>query len=166
MERAPEIQNGIGGSAATQEWKSAILDRERPLVLVVEDNPHDWEIYGNVLFYNGYDVMYASDGELGYRLAQEHHPDLILLDLRMPKLDGLTLCARLREDRSRAHIPVVVLSGYPKREFGPRAEAAGCARYLEKPTKPVEVLHEVEALIGRPPAPGVGRPPLQHLSIV
>src|SRR5688572_33175878 len=165
METATGIKQENRGLTRAR-FESGTVRRERPLLLVVEDNPHDWEIYGNVLFYNGYDVMYASDGELGYRLAQEHHPDLILLDLRMPKLDGLTLCARLREDRSRAHIPVVVLSGYPKREFGPRAEAAGCARYLEKPTKPVEVLHEVEALIGRPPAPGVGRPPLQHLSIV
>jgi len=164
METATGIKQENRGLTRAR-FESGTVRRERPLVLIVEDNPHDWEIYGNVLYYNGYDVMYAGDGELGYRLAQEHDPDLILLDLLMPKLDGLTLCTRLRDEPSRAHIPVVVLSGCPKREYGPRAEAAGCARYLEKPTKPVQVLHEVEELIGRPPAPGVGRPPLQHSSV-
>jgi DNA-binding response OmpR family regulator len=60
---------------------------------------------------------------------------------------------------------VIVLSACSEREFGPKARAAGCARYLEKPARPVQVLHEVEALIGRPPPPGVGRPPLEHPAV-
>ena len=162
-------QQAIGGAAtrstATADAAQIWHDRERPLVLIVEDDPHDWELYGKILYYNGYDVMYASDGESGYVLAQLHHPDLILLDLVMPRLDGLALCARLQGTPEQAHIPVVVLSACSEREFGPRARAAGCVRYLEKPARPVQVLHEIEAIIGRPPAPGVGRPPLEHPAV-
>jgi CheY-like chemotaxis protein len=135
---------------------------KRPLVLVVEDDPHDWEIYGKILWYNGYDVMYAAEGEEGYALALEHRPDLILLDLIMPKLDGIALCERLKKHPETAAIPIVVLSGRPYRELGAAAEQAGCAVYLEKPVGPVNVLHKVEELIGRAPSPGEGRAPEKY----
>lgn len=158
----------IGGAFQASERSDSgqlLRDGERPLVLVIEDDPHDWEFYGKILYYNGYDVMHAADGETGYRMAVAHQPELILLDLVMPELDGLSLCARLLAGPGRTRIPVVVLSACPERDFGPRALAVGCARYLEKPARPVQVLREVEALIGRPPAPGVGRPPLEHPAV-
>jgi DNA-binding response OmpR family regulator len=137
-------------------------DGERPLVLVIEDNPHEREIYGKILYYNGHDVLYASDGETGYVMAREHQPDLILLDLLLPKLDGLSLCERLAADSSWTHVPIVVLSACSKTEFGPRARAAGCTLYLQKPVAPVDVLLEVEAITGKPPPSGVGRAPTER----
>jgi two-component system phosphate regulon response regulator PhoB len=132
---------------------------KRPLVLVIEDDPSDWEIYGKILWYNGYDVFYAGDGDEGYRLAKEHRPDLILLDLMLPRVDGLSLCRRMKDDTEVRDVPIVVLSGRPVNEFGPIALELGCRDYLEKPISPVEVLHRVERLIGRAPPSGVGRAP-------
>jgi DNA-binding response OmpR family regulator len=137
-------------------------EARRPLVLVVEDDPHDWEIYGKILWYNGYDVFYAPDAEEGYLLALEHRPDLVLLDLMLPKGDGFELCRRLRRDSSLKDVPIVVLSGRPFGEFGQTALDLGCRAYLEKPIGPVDVLHRVEHIIGRPPPAGVGRAPEKY----
>jgi DNA-binding response OmpR family regulator len=153
-----------GGKSCATDNRAPRVSREhsRPLVLVVEDDPHDWEIYGKILWYNGYDVFYAAEAEEGYRLAREHRPDLILLDLMLPKVDGLTLYRRIREDSSMADIPVVVLSGRPFSELGQAALDLGCRAYLEKPISPVEVLHRVEDLVGRPPPSGVGPAPEKY----
>jgi DNA-binding response OmpR family regulator len=151
-----------GGGEATESGATAPRDRTRPLVLVVEDDPHDWEIYGKILWYNGYDVLYAADAEDGYRLACEHTPDLILLDVMLPKVDGLSLCRRLREEGICKDVPIVVLSGRPFSEFGQTALDLGCRAYLEKPISPVDVLHRVEQLIGRAPPAGVGRAPEKY----
>lgn len=133
--------------------------RERPLVLTVEDNLHDWEIYGKILWYNGFDVLYAAEGSRGLELCLEHAPDLVLLDVGLPDMTGLDLCEALRAEPRTAHTPVVILSARPRREYESQALAAGCVKYLEKPVGPVEVLREVERLIGRPPHSGEGRPP-------
>lgn len=133
--------------------------RERPLVLVVEDNPHDWEIYGKILWYNGFDVLYAAEGSRGLRLCAEHSPDLVLLDVGLPDMTGLELCEALRADPRTEAIPVMILSARPREEYEAQAAAAGCVKYLEKPVGPVEVLREVERLVGRPPPSGDGRPP-------
>ncbi len=124
---------------------------KRQLVLVVEDDPHDREIYGRVLWYNGFDVLFAHDGVEGLEMAQAHHPDLVLLDLMIPRLDGLQFCGILKDDEATSDIHVIVLSGRPEAEMGAAAREAGCCRYLEKPVSPVRVLHEVESRIGRPP---------------
>lgn len=135
------------------------MPTRRPVVLVIEDDPDDWQIYGKILWYNGYDVLYAGDGIAGYELANAHLPDLILLDLMIPGLDGIALCRRLKSEAATSSIPVIVLSGRTFAEAGLAATSAGCAAYLEKPAGPVDVLHRVEELIGRAPPPGEGRAP-------
>jgi two-component system, cell cycle response regulator DivK len=149
-------------SCATSPASGPARQPSRPLVLVVEDDPHDWEIYGKILWYNGYDVCYAAEAEEGYRLAREHRPDLILLDLMLPKIDGLTLCRRIREDGSVADIPIIVLSGRPFSELGQTALDLGCRAYLEKPISPVDVLRRIGDLVGWPPPSGVGRAPEKY----
>jgi DNA-binding response OmpR family regulator len=134
-------------------------DSQRRRVLVIEDDRHDWEIYGKILWYNGFDVLYAGDGETGYAMAERHRPDLILLDVVLPDVNGLEICKRLTQNAKTADIPVIMLSGRSAAEMGAYAEQAGCARYLEKPSRPLDVLHAVEEMIGRAPPAGVGRPP-------
>ena len=128
-------------------------ERKRQLVLVAEDERHDFEIYGKVLWYNGFDVIHAADGEEGLRLVREADPDLVVLDLILPKIDGLELCRRIKEDEDTRDIPVIMLTARAEREYGRPAREAGALRYLEKPIGPVEVLHIVEDVIGRPPPP-------------
>jgi CheY-like chemotaxis protein len=143
-----------GGSTATEPNA-----RERPLVLLVDDDPHDREIYGSILCYNGFDVVCAASGESGIRLARQLHPDVVLLDIGLPDLDGLDLCAAMRSDPATADIPVVALSAYAEVRMGEQARLAGCSRYIEKPASPVGVLHEIERYVGKPPLPGDGRAP-------
>lgn len=131
----------------------------RPLVLVVEDNPHHCEIYGRMLCYNGYDVVHTSDGESGLRLARQQLPDLVLLDLTIPGIDGLDVCRLLKSEPHTARIHVVVLSSRERSRWGDAARGAGADEYLEKPINAVDVLHTVESIVGRAPLPGTGRPP-------
>jgi two-component system cell cycle response regulator DivK len=151
---------GAGEPAGGEARKSKA--RARPLVLVVEDNPYDWEIYGKILWYNGYDVLYAPNAEAGYELAWEHVPDLILLDLMLPSMDGFGFCRRIREEPKLSDVAIVVLSGLPYQQAGQTALDLGCRAYLEKPISPVDVLHRVEELIGRAPPSGVGDPPRKY----
>lgn len=118
-------------------------------VLVVEDNPGDRAIYGNMLWYNGFDVVFAEDGEAGMRLTQEAHPDLILLDLQLPLLHGSELASQLKQDDATKNIPIVALTARRLSEFGGNAALLGYARFLEKPVSPLEVLRVVESIIGR-----------------
>lgn len=129
---------------------------EPKLVLVVDDNPDDRAIYGDLLWYNGFDVIFAETAEQGYWFTREGSPDLVVLDLGLPDADGLELCRRIKGEGATKEIPVLVLSARPVLEFGAEANRSGCASYMEKPTQPLEVLREVERLIGA--APGGGAP--------
>ena len=121
-------------------------------MLLVEDDPHDLRMYGTTLWYNGFDVVTAADGEAAVALAAEYSPDMVLLDLLLPKLTGLEVCQRIRE--SGSSVPVVALTGRARQEFGHKARQVGCTDYLEKPVRPLDVLHLVEESIGRPPPAG------------
>jgi DNA-binding response OmpR family regulator len=134
-------------------------DPERQRVLVVEDNPDELELYGKILWYNGFDVMYARDGAEGLRCANDYQPDLVLVDLGLPEMDGLELCRRLKERAANARLPVVILSARAQIDYGHQARRAGCDVYLEKPHSPVGVLKEVERLIGPAPPGAGGQPP-------
>lgn len=128
--------------------------RDRQLVLVVEDNAHEREIYGRILWYNGFDVIYALDGDSALRIADEQRPDLVLLDLGLPDVPGLQVCEQLRQRACMTDVPVIVLSGMARDRHGPQLRRAGCTQYLEKPASPIAVLHEVERFIGRAPRSG------------
>lgn len=132
---------------------------ERPLVLVVEDSPEDWEIYGKVLWYNGFDVVHATSGHEALELARKRVPDLMLVDLMLPGMDGLELCRRFRTESALTEVPVLMISARPKEDYRGRALDAGCLDFIEKPYSPVDLLHRVEALVGRPPPSGEGPEP-------
>jgi DNA-binding response OmpR family regulator len=149
--------NSTADGTCGEPWESR---SRRPLILAIEDNPHDWEIYGKILCYNGFDVMLAADGEEGLELARRHAPDLVLLDLMIPRVDGLDVCRLLKSDPDTSGMKVIVLSSRERARWEPLARSAGADSYLEKPISPVNVLHEVEQMIGRAPLPGTGRPPL------
>lgn len=141
-------------SAAT-----AVQERDRPVLLMVEDDAHDRAIYGAMLCYNGYDVVLADTVSEGIRAAIEHRPDLMVLDMGLPDGSGLDVCDTVRRQDEHRSMPIIALSGFRQQELGARALDAGCAIYLEKPVSPVDVLHHIEELIGRAPMPGEGRPP-------
>jgi DNA-binding response OmpR family regulator len=92
-------------------------------------------------------LLQASDGEEALRIAREQHPDLVLLDINMPRVDGLTVCEQLKGTPETAGIRVVVLTGRGADADRARARAAGVDDYFMKPFSPVQLLDKVYALL-------------------
>jgi len=106
-------------------------------ILVVEDNDLNLRLVRDVLQYAGYDVVEARTGEQGVEIAQDRHPDLILMDLGLPGIDGTEALRLLRESPATAGIPVVAVTAYAMPADQERSRAAGFDGYL---TKPLDVL--------------------------
>jgi two-component system, cell cycle response regulator DivK len=118
-------------------------------VLLVEDQLDNRIIYRTILEHAGFAVLEATNGEEGVRCAREHTPDLILMDLSMPVLDGWGAVQQLKTDPVLAQTPVCALSAHVLFDGGAeRARNAGFACYLTKPLEPKQVLKEVEKRIG------------------
>jgi CheY-like chemotaxis protein len=122
-------------------------------ILLVEDNEDNQAIYRIILIHNGYSVLQAWDGESGVRMARDHRPDLILMDLTMPVVDGLAATRMLKEDPATSAIPVIALTAHAMVEDQAAAEAAGCASFLAKPVEPSRVAAEVRRVLA-----GLDRP--------
>jgi two-component system, cell cycle response regulator DivK len=121
--------------------------RGQRVVLLVEDNETDRDLYGGLLWYNGYEVVVAGDAEEALAQAESVRPDLVLLDIRLPGgVDGLEVAGRIRERGMT--VPIVCLSAYSPDELEPRLQAAGIEAYLEKPVDPYAVVREVMRWIG------------------
>ena len=109
-------------------------DAEHPLVLIVDDNEKNLKLARDVLRAGGFRTLEAASGAAGIALASEHLPDVILMDLRLPDMDGTDATRRLAERAETAPIPVVALSAYSLEEGGGDwLLAAGFAGYVEKP---------------------------------
>lgn len=109
-----------------------------PTILFVEDTTEQRELVAMFLGMNGYQVEVANNGIEGLAQARELEPDLILLDLGMPKMDGYQMMEELRADETLKDIPVVVISAWAAVKHRERAEAAGADAFI---TKPFELSH-------------------------
>lgn len=136
--------DGEEGRESVQRSTGSSGER-RQTVLLIEDNEADRDMYGSLLWYNGYNVLHAEDGEAGVGLALAERPELILLDLRLPgSLDGLAVLGRIRQEG--LDVPVIALTATPREQLG--ADAELFLTYLEKPITPVEVVREVQRRVG------------------
>ena len=102
-------------------------------ILVVEDNPKNLKLVRDVLRYCGYDVVEATTGEDGVRLAQEVSPDLILMDLQLPGIDGAETLRRIRQQDHMRAVPVVAVTAFAMDDDRRKAFNAGFNGYVEKP---------------------------------
>lgn len=128
-------------------------------VLIVEDSPDNRAIYHAVLEFAGFDVFEAANGAEGVRMAHEHHPDLILMDLSMPVMDGWEATRSLKAEDDTASIPVCALSAHVLVDGDwPKVQEAGFDCYLTKPIEPKQVLAEVHERIGPALAPAPNLP--------
>jgi CheY-like chemotaxis protein len=119
-------------------------------VLLIEDDVDIRDMYQLRLSVDGYRVLTAADGDEGLTMAREHQPDIIFLDIRMPKKDGMEVLSEIRADPLLAHIPVVILSNYVDRELVERSLSLGATEYLVKAnTTPSSVAGSIEEWIGR-----------------
>lgn len=102
-------------------------------ILVVEDNPLNLKLVRDVLQFAGYDVVGANSGEDGLRLALESPPDLVLMDLQLPGIDGTETLRRLRQTGPGRHVPVIAVTAFAMAEDRKRAALAGFDGFVEKP---------------------------------
>jgi two-component system cell cycle response regulator DivK len=118
-------------------------------VLVVEDNPANMSLATFLLESAGYSVLSATDAEAGLTSAREEQPDLILMDIQLPGMDGLAATMQLKGDDATRAIPVIALTALAMKGDEERIRAAGCDGYIAKPIRYKEFLGAIEAQLAR-----------------
>lgn len=117
------------------------------VILLIEDNPANLKLAVMLLEHAGHRVLTATDGEAGIELAKRYCPDLVLMDIQMPGIDGLEATRRLRADPATAALKVVALTALAMKGDEARILAAGCDGYLVKPFRYQRLLAEVATLL-------------------
>lgn len=116
-------------------------------ILLVDDNEDMRVIYRIALEHFGYEVTEAVDGETGIRKAMEIHPDLILMDVSIPVIDGWEATRILKADALTADVPIIALTAHAFDADRQRAREMGCDGYLAKPIEPLRVVDEIERML-------------------
>jgi two-component system, cell cycle response regulator DivK len=117
-------------------------------ILVVEDSEDNRQILRDLFSAAGYDVIEAHDGAEGLAMATNHRPDLILMDIQMPVMDGYEATRRIKADPALKAIPVIAVTSYALAGDEQKTQAAGCDGYIAKPFSPREMLAKVREVIG------------------
>ena len=120
-------------------------------VLIVEDNPANMTLAIFLLESAGHAVIHATDAEAGLTLARDDQPDLILMDIQLPGMDGLEATRLLKEDDATRGIPVIALTALAMKGDEERIRAAGCDGYIAKPLAYKDFLATVSARLATPP---------------
>jgi CheY-like chemotaxis protein len=118
-------------------------------ILVAEDEPDNRLIAVRVLAREGYETLEAADGHAAVALARQERPNLIVMDLAMPGMDGWEATRRLKADPRTADIPIVALTAFALRGDEERAREAGCDGYLSKPCRPQTIRAVVARFLAR-----------------
>jgi two-component system response regulator MtrA len=116
-------------------------------VLIVDDDPDIRELVAFKLRQMGYDVLVEKDGEAGLQTAIDQKPSLILLDVMMPKMNGIELCRRLRNDPATSSIPIILITAKAQEIDVERGLAAGADDYIVKPFSPRDLVVRIEAML-------------------
>ena len=119
------------------------------VILIVEDNPRNLKLVRDLLEHAGHTTLEAATAEDGLALAHAHGPDLVLMDIQLPGMDGVQALARLRADPATEGIPVVALTAFAMEDERARFAAAGFDGYLEKPISVRAFPGQVAELLGR-----------------
>ena len=117
-------------------------------ILVVEDQEDLRGVLRTLLTGSGYAMLEAVDGETGVARAKSDRPDLILMDIQMPVLDGYEATRRIKADPNLAATPVIAVSSFAMKGDEEKARAAGCDHYVTKPYSPMQLLRVVRAYLG------------------
>jgi CheY-like chemotaxis protein len=123
------------------------------LILIVEDNDKNRKLVRDVLTFKGYSTIEAETGEAGVRLAQERRPNLVLMDIRLPGIDGLEALRQLRAEPTTRDIPIMALTASVMSEDRQRIVGAGFDGYQSKPINVTDFVAAVTQLLARPPKP-------------
>jgi len=125
---------------------------ERPRVLLVDDYPDAREMYTEYLEFSGFDVVEAGNGQEALQRAVDATPDIILMDLSLPVMDGWEATRRLKADSRTASIPVVALTGHALAGISEGAKKAGCDAFVTKPCLPEDLVREIRKILNDSPS--------------
>ena len=122
------------------------------IILIIEDNAANMKLAMLLLRNAGHTPLCAMDAESGLTLARAEHPDLILMDIQLPGMDGLTATGLLKQDPATAAIPVIALTAMAMSTDRAKALEAGCNDYIAKPLRYQDLYNAIDALVARSPA--------------
>jgi CheY-like chemotaxis protein len=131
-DRGPEIESAM---------------ERRPRILVVEDNETNLMIFRDILTAAGHEVLEAASAEDAFAIAREKLPDLILMDIQLPGMDGLDAVRGLKGDEATSSIPIVALTAHAMSPHRDRAMEAGCCGYITKPIRTKEFREKVKVFL-------------------
>ena len=120
-----------------------------PRILVIEDSPVNMALTVAILQNAGYEVLQADSAGNGIDMARDEQPDLVLMDLQLPDIDGLTATRMLKADPKTAALPVIAVTAFAMKGDEAETRAAGCDGYVTKPIRYKEFLAEVDAVLAR-----------------
>ena len=112
-------------------------------ILIVEDNELNMKLFHDLIQAHGYNILQTKDGMEALKLARQHKPDLILMDIQLPEVSGLEVTKWLKEDDDLAHIPVVAVTAFAMKGDEERIREGGCEAYI---SKPISVAHFLETI--------------------
>jgi CheY-like chemotaxis protein len=127
-------------------------------ILLVEDNEMNRDMLSRRLERRGFTVLIAADGGVGVELARSSSPDLILMDMSLPVIDGWEATRILKADPATAKIPVIALTAHAMAEDRAKAMAAGCDDFDTKPVELPRLLGKIDTMLKAPPAPPAAQP--------
>ncbi len=116
-------------------------------VLIVEDNELNMKLFHDLLEAHGYDILQTKDCMEALRMAREHHPDLILMDIQLPEVSGLEVTKWLKEDDTLKSIPVVAVTAFAMKGDEEKIREGGCEAYIAKPISVTDFLQTVERFL-------------------
>jgi len=117
-------------------------------ILIVEDQEDLRGVLRDLFTSSGFNVIEAADGATGIARAKSNRPDIILMDIQMPVIDGYEATRQIKADPTLAQIPVVAVSSFAMKGDEAKARAAGCDHYVTKPYSPIELLHIIRGYLG------------------
>jgi len=119
----------------------------RPLILIVEDNELNMKLFHDLLEAHGYQTLQTRDGMEALRLARQHAPDLILMDIQLPEVSGLEVTKWLKEDDDLKVIPVIAVTAFAMKGDEEKIREGGCEAYIAKPISVAKFLQTVQDFI-------------------
>jgi two-component system, cell cycle response regulator DivK len=138
---------GGGKQAPRAEKTGAPPRREKALILIVDDVADNRDIYADFLRFSGYDVIEAKDGFEAVEIAQAQIPDLVLMDLSLPGMDGWDATRKIKASSKTSHVKVIAVTGHALEGTSKGARDAGCDGFLAKPCLPDELEKEIRRML-------------------
>src|SRR5690242_6476707 len=141
---------GAGAAGSMSPHQSAQPQSDRAVakrVLIVEDNDLNMKLFHDLLEAHGYDTLQTKDGMEALKLAREHHPDLILMDIQLPEVSGLEVTKWIKEDDDLKAIPIIAVTAFAMKGDEEKIREGGCEAYIAKPISVANFLQTVERFL-------------------